>query len=88
MLRFTPVSQQKKFASHLGTFSFGNRKGTCTRYCFPVIASNISLTFVGTLYLTIGWDVLQGGKFGNWNSECGIKSHGSGILSILQANKP
>ena len=54
MLRFTPVSQQKKFASHLGTFSFGNRKGTCTRYCFPVIASNISLTFVGTLYLTIG----------------------------------
>mgnify|MGYP000157090210 CR=1 FL=1 len=60
-------------ASHLGTFSFGNRKGTCTRYCFPVIASNISLTFVGTLYLTIGWDVLQGGKFGNWNAECGIK---------------
>lgn len=39
------------------------------RYCFPVIASNISLTFVGTLYLTIGWDVLQGGKFGNWNAE-------------------
>lgn len=44
-------------------------RGIATRYCFPVIASNISLTFVGTLYLTIGWDVLQGGKFGNWNAE-------------------
>ena len=61
-LRFTPVSQQKKFASHLGTFSFGNRKGTCTRYCFPVIASNISLTFVGTLYLTIAERLLQAEK--------------------------
>lgn len=62
MLRFTPVSQQKKFASHLGTFSFENRKGTCTRYCFPVIASNISLTFVGTLYLTIAERLLQAEK--------------------------
>lgn len=44
-------------------------RATVSRSSLP----NISLTFVGTLYLTIGWDVLQGGKFGNWNAECGIK---------------
>ncbi len=32
------------------------------RYCFPVIASNISLTFVGTLYLTIAERLLQAEK--------------------------